>query len=72
MTENYDEEMSEQERVQHFADDLDSLIERYRQEYDIMLTSVVGVLTLQVHYLLSDVYHKDAEDEDEEQEDDVS
>lgn len=72
MTENYDEEMSEQERVQHFADDLDSLIERYRQEYDIMLTSVVGVLTLQVHYLLSDVYHKDAEDDEDKRQDEVS
>lgn len=72
MTENYDEEMTEQERVRHFSEDLDSLIERYRQEYDIMLTSVVGVLTLQVHYLLSDSYHEDVQNEDDQEQDDVS
>ena len=72
MTENYDEPLSERERVDQFIGDLDSMIERYLQEYDILLTSVVGILTQKVHYLLSDSYHEDVENEDDQEQDEVS
>lgn len=72
MTENYDEPLSERERVDQFIEDLDSMIDRYLQEYDILLTSVVGILTQKVHYLLSDSYHEDVENEDDQEQDEIS
>lgn len=36
--------MTESEQTQHLADELDKLVERFRQEYEVTYASVVGVL----------------------------
>jgi hypothetical protein len=36
--------MTEQEQVEAFSDDLDKLIYRYRDEFDLTVASMVGVL----------------------------
>jgi hypothetical protein len=43
--------MTEKEQIQHFADDLDRLIERSRDEYDMSYAAVVGVLQMKIHLL---------------------
>lgn len=43
--------MTEHEQITHLADDLDSLVERYRKEYDLTYASVIGALMMKVHLL---------------------
>jgi len=38
--------MTEGEQIEHFANDLDTLINRYRSEYNICTASVVGCLEM--------------------------
>lgn len=44
--------MEEKEQIEHLADELDSLIERYAQEYDLSYASVIGVLEFKKHNLM--------------------
>lgn len=44
--------MSESEQVQHFADELDKLVERFRKEYELSYASVVGALMFRIHTLM--------------------
>ena len=43
--------MSEKEQIDHFANDIDNIVERYRSEYEISYASVVGVLQMKIHLL---------------------
>lgn len=43
--------MNESEQVTHFADDIDKIVDRYRDEYDISIASAVGVLQMKIHLL---------------------
>lgn len=43
--------MSEKEQVEHFANELDALVDRFRKEYDIMFSSVVGALQMKAWLL---------------------
>lgn len=43
--------MSEKEQVVHLANDLDALIKRYADEYDMTYAAVVGVLQMKIHLL---------------------
>lgn len=43
--------MTEKEQINHFADDLDNLVERYRSEYDISYASIVGSLSMKAFLL---------------------
>jgi len=43
--------MTEKEQTDHFADDLDKLVDRYRSEYEITYASIVGVLQMKSHLL---------------------
>jgi len=43
--------VDQQSQTSAFADDLDCLIERYRQEFDVTYASVVGVLFMKAHLL---------------------
>jgi hypothetical protein len=53
--------MSEKEQIEHLADDLDKLIERYRLEYDISYASAVGVLQMKIHTLCDDAKEQNEE-----------
>lgn len=45
--------MTDKEQTDAFADDLDNLVERYRQEFDMSYAQVVGVLQMKL-WLLCD------------------
>jgi len=46
--------MDEGQQIDHFADELDKLVERFRSEYDISYASVIGALHLKAHLLCSE------------------
>lgn len=46
--------MNQQEQTNAFARDLEALIHRYRAEFSLTLASVVGVLTVQSHQLITE------------------
>lgn len=41
--------MTDKEQMDHFANDIDALVERYRTEYEITYAAVVGVLQMKIH-----------------------
>lgn len=43
--------MEEKEQTNAFADDLDRLVDRYRNEFDMTYASVVGALQMKIHLL---------------------
>lgn len=53
--------MSEKEQIFSFADDLDRLVERYRQEYDMTYAAAVGVLQMKSHLLCVEASERDDE-----------
>ena len=40
--------MTEKEQIDHFAKDLNRLVDRYRSEYELSYASVVGVLHMKI------------------------
>lgn len=46
--------MNDQDQTQAFASDLEKLIDRYRDEFDVRYAQIVGVLHLQAHFLCSE------------------
>jgi hypothetical protein len=43
--------MTPESQTAHFANDLERLINRYRDEYDMTYSNMVGVLHIQTHLL---------------------
>ncbi len=41
--------MDANEQTRRFAEDLDKLVDRYSDEYDVTYAQVVGVLTMKAH-----------------------
>lgn len=48
-------------QIQHFSDDLDRLIDRYREEYDLSYAAVVGSLHMKIHLLCSEAEEREEE-----------
>lgn len=46
--------MSEKEQIDHFANELDKLVERFRKEYEMTYASAVGVLEMKIHLLCAE------------------
>lgn len=46
--------MNEKEQTQHFADELDNLVERFRKEYDLTYAAVVGTLQMKAFTLMQE------------------
>lgn len=46
--------MSEKEQIDHFSDDLDRLVDRYRKEYEISYGSAIGALQMKIHTLCAE------------------
>lgn len=53
--------MNHTEQITAFADDIDRLVERYRNEFDLTYASVIGVLFMKAHLLCNEA--GDREDE---------
>lgn len=43
--------MSDKDQMDHFCDDLDRLVNRYRSEYEMSYAAIVGVLQMKIHRL---------------------
>lgn len=57
--------MTESEQIQAFADDLDKLVGRYCDEFDLCTASAIGVLAFKMHTLMAHAVKKHEEGEDE-------
>lgn len=44
--------MTEKEQIEAFADDLDRLVDRYCDEFDLSYAAAVGVLHFKAHLLM--------------------
>lgn len=53
--------MSDKEQTDHFANDVDNLVERYRSEYDMSYACVVGVLQMKIHLLCNEASERGGE-----------
>lgn len=50
--------MTEEEQIKQFGDELDAMINRARQEYDISYGAVVGALYFRIHALCDEAKRK--------------
>lgn len=48
------EGMSEKDQIEHLAQSLKALINRFRSEYEMSLASVIGVLEVEKHELIAE------------------
>lgn len=56
--------MSDREQTDHFAGDVDGLVDRYRSEYEMTYASIVGVLQMKIWLLCAEAHdNKDKGDE---------
>ncbi len=46
--------MTDGEQTDAFADELDKLVERFRQEFEISYANVCGVLQMKIHLLFQE------------------
>jgi hypothetical protein len=46
--------MTDKEQTDAFADELDKLVDRFRQEFDLTYAQAVGVLHMKAHLLCED------------------
>lgn len=54
--------MSEAEQVKAFANELDLLVERYSNEFDLTYAAAVGVLFMKAHLLCDDAAFNDPDE----------
>lgn len=59
--ENTDTSMTDKEQTDAFADELDKLVERFRQEFEMSYASVCGVLHLKIHLLFQEAISREDE-----------
>jgi hypothetical protein len=55
--------MSHQEQLEHFANELDALVQRFRHEYDVDYATVIACLQMKIHLLCVEAAER-GEDED--------
>lgn len=54
--------MDEKDQIKQFADELDNLVDRFRDEYDLTFASAVGVLQMKIHLLCEEAGGLDDEE----------
>ena len=53
--------MTDSEQTQAFADDLDKLVERYRQEFEVTYAQIVGTLQMKLWLLCEEASERSDE-----------
>lgn len=53
--------MTEREQITHLSNEIDKLINRYRDEYDLSYAAVVGILQMKSHLLMSEAAEDDSD-----------
>jgi len=56
--------MSQRDQQVAFTHDLEAVIDRYRSEFELTLSSAVGVLEVVKHKLIAEIMEDDDDDED--------
>lgn len=51
-------------QIDHFSNDLDRLIERYREEYDLTYGEMVGALQFRAFLLMQEAYNVEQDEDD--------
>jgi hypothetical protein len=59
--------VDEKDQIGCFESDLDRLIQRYGDEFDMSLAAMVGTLQIKVHELVSNSIDQDDEEDDSEE-----
>lgn len=50
--------------IDHFGDELDRLVQRFRFEYELSYAEAVGCLTMRAHLLMSEAEELEEDEED--------
>jgi hypothetical protein len=61
--------MKESKQIEAFQDELNRLIERFADEFDLTLASMIGVMHVTIHELIVNTMNQDQEEDDEDEED---
>jgi hypothetical protein len=57
--------MKESKQIQVFQDELNKLVERFSDEFDLTLASMIGVMHVTIHELIVNTINQDEDDEEE-------
>jgi hypothetical protein len=60
--------MKESEQIEAFQDELNRLIERFSDEFDLTLASMIGVMHVTIHELIVNTMNQDEEEDEEDDE----
>ncbi len=55
--------MTERQQIMAFADDLDKLVARYEQEFELSMASAVGALMFKAHAIMTNAMDGDSEED---------
>lgn len=58
--------MDQEQQIEAFEDDLDRLIQRYADEFDLTFAAAIGVMQMKIHRLCADaerILDEDGEDD---------
>jgi hypothetical protein len=53
--------MTEEDQTNHFSNDVDKLVDRYRDQYEMSYAACVGVFTMKIHQLCKEADERAAE-----------
>lgn len=53
--------MTDKEQTDHFSNELDALVERFRNEYELSYSIVVGTLQMKIHLLCKEAQERSDE-----------
>lgn len=53
--------MTDREQIKAFANDLDKLVDRYRDEFEITIAGVIGILSFKQFLLMQEACDKEDE-----------
>jgi hypothetical protein len=53
--------MNDREQLQHFADELDKLVDRYREEYEISFGAIIDALQMKSYLLCQEAQSREDE-----------
>lgn len=56
--------MTPSEQIERLSDEIDALIGRYRDEYDLTYAAVIGVLFAKAHFLCEEAKNQAGEEEE--------
>lgn len=53
--------MTDKEQTDHFANELDALVDRFRSEYEMSYAVVIGTLQMKIHLLCNEAEERSDE-----------